>query len=325
MNNDEFEMLVSIIIPIYKVEKYIHRCIESVRQQTYQNIEIILVDDGSPDGCPSICDDYTKKDKRIKIVHKKWGGLSDARNTGLDIAQGEYIVFVDGDDIVSENMVSEMISTLKESEADLVAVGYRRFSSEDELQAGNESFEKKLEIYSRFEGIKQLFVKNSFGNYQWNKLFKREFFETLRFPVGHTMEDLAIAYLILEQCNSIAYNTNPLYYYRQRCDSLLHTSGSGLYKDKFYFSKERYIYLKNKYGDFIENAFFMMKTIYQCFQYLDSKDDRQWARTELKYIMHCDVISFSNVERVKYQIFSRVQPLYILHKRLQKRRKSRRK
>jgi glycosyltransferase involved in cell wall biosynthesis len=124
---------ISVIIPIYNVEKYLSVCLESVINQTYQNLEIILVDDGSTDACPKICDDYATKDNRIKLIHKKNGGLSDARNIGVKHATGDLISFVDSDDVLSLYFYEKLINILEENDADIVECGFRKFYNEKEL------------------------------------------------------------------------------------------------------------------------------------------------------------------------------------------------
>lgn len=316
LNHEHTSDMVSIIVPIFKVEKYIYNCVDSIRKQTYTNIEIILVDDGSPDKCPRICDEYSKIDNRIRVIHKKNGGLSDARNAGLHIAKGEYVVFVDSDDVISEHMVSVMISTLEQSKSDLVAVGFGYFSTDDELQPIDEVPDSESIVFSRFEAIRQLFLNDSFCNYAWNKLYKREFFNDIEFPVGRKMEDLATTYLIFEQCNHIAFNSTCLYFYRQRSDSILHMPGPDFYRDKFNLTKKRYLYLKKRYGDFEENLAFMMRTIFECFQYIDSKEDKKWSKTELQYIMHSEKLNVQTIDKVKGLILIKLQPLYFAYKRI---------
>lgn len=150
------EKLISIIVPIYKVENYLIRCIESIVCQTYENIEIILVDDGSPDKCPMICDEWAKKDERIKVIHKKNGGLSDARNAGITIAQGEFLLFVDSDDCIEKDLCESCMNVM-DADVDIVAFNYRRVYdtySENKKECG--VFEKfsNLEGFKRYGSIK---------------------------------------------------------------------------------------------------------------------------------------------------------------------------
>ena len=143
------EPLISVIIPVYKVEKYLKRCIDSVINQTYKNLEIILVDDGSPDNCPKICDDYSKKDKRIKVIHKKNGGVSAARNKGLKLSNGDYIVFVDSDDWLEYNFVEEMLTNLRKNKVDYFFVLYQYTAS-----FHKNPFDKPTIFFSHFSKYK---------------------------------------------------------------------------------------------------------------------------------------------------------------------------
>ena len=138
------EDIVSIIVPVYKVENEIDRCIQSILNQTYTSIEIILVDDGSPDKCPQICDKYAKQDKRIKVIHKENGGLSDARNVGLDMAKGEYIAFIDSDDWVEDSFIEQLLTNLISTNSDISICGYTLVNENN--QKRHYSARKDLEI-----------------------------------------------------------------------------------------------------------------------------------------------------------------------------------
>lgn len=127
--------MISTIIPVYNVDNYLPKCVDSIINQTYKNLEIILVDDGSLDRCPDICDEYAKKDKRIIVIHKKNGGLSDARNAGLEIAKGEYISFIDSDDYINEHMYEDMLSAIENVDADLCICGYDRVNDDGEIRS----------------------------------------------------------------------------------------------------------------------------------------------------------------------------------------------
>ena len=164
----ETSPLISIIVPVYDVEPYLRKCIDSILIQSYRDLEIILVDDGSPDNCGAICDEYAEKDKRIKVIHKKNGGLSDARNAGLDIATGEYIGFVDSDDWVMPDMYEYLYKAVKEYDADMSVCGYYDYWG----KTISGRYCQDIQVYKGQEGIKAL-LDLKFGNYVWNKLYKR--------------------------------------------------------------------------------------------------------------------------------------------------------
>lgn len=218
------EALISIIVPIYKVEQYLDRCIESIVNQTYKNLEIILVDDGSPDNCPQICNEWKEKDNRIVVIHKENGGLSDARNAGLDIAQGEYIAFVDSDDYMSIYMIEKLYNSLIETQAEICECNYKLFFDDDFI--GDNLLEGKIEKYSKKEAIKLLFSETKFKHVVWNKLYKKEVLTNLNFEEGKLHEDLFYTYQTFENSENITKINEELYFYRQRNDSIMGTQFS---------------------------------------------------------------------------------------------------
>lgn len=211
--------LISIIVPVYRVEPYIRNCIDSICQQTYKNIEIILVDDGSPDACGRICDEYTKKDSRIKVIHKENGGLSSARNAGICAASGDWIGFVDSDDHITEDMYERLWKLAKKYDSQ-IAIGGRTYVFED----GKQMIRYK-EVYEDqvFNGLEALVRMNSFASFDMgacDKLYRKELFEEIRFPLGKLSEDYYVMPRLLTNCERVAYNPRPIYYYNQRKNSL---------------------------------------------------------------------------------------------------------
>ncbi len=182
---------ISIIVPVYKVEQYLSRCIESILAQTFTDFELILVDDGSPDRCPQICDEYGKRDKRIKVIHKENGGLSDARNTGIDIATGEFIAFVDSDDWIVNDIYEYALKIQEQYNADIVEFRKKRVKSEQEAIIEKEKDEKgQVILSSGLDMLPRIHQDKIEGNIAvWNKLFRRSIFDTLRFEVGRIYED----------------------------------------------------------------------------------------------------------------------------------------
>lgn len=164
------EEKISVIVPIYKVEDYLHRCVESIINQAYTNLEIILVDDGSPDNCPKICDEYAEKDSRIKVIHKENGGLSDARNTGLLVATGEYISFIDSDDYIDINMYKSIITYMEEHDLDIAECGIKHVYNNKIKQ--NDKLDKSIHVFNSEEALKELMLERRFHQTVWNKLYK---------------------------------------------------------------------------------------------------------------------------------------------------------
>lgn len=222
--------MLSVIVPIFRVEKYLDKCVQSILAQTYKDLEIILVDDGSDDGCPAMCDAYAKTDSRIRVVHKENGGLSDARNAGLEIATGEYIAFADSDDYVHPQMYEAMVSVMeKEKDVDMVVCPFQKVD-EDENDANEKVSlsEKKYRVLKHEEVITQMFKEN-YEMYivAWDKVFRKTMWENLRFPVGRIHEDQFTTYKPLYESRKVGLMEEKLYYYRIRNNSIM-----GNYKAK---------------------------------------------------------------------------------------------
>jgi len=213
--------LVSIIVPIYKVEPYLRRCLNSIVNQTYTNLEIILVDDGSPDGCPQICDEYAAKDKRIVVIHKKNGGLSDARNAGLDICKGEYISFVDSDDWVADVYIEALLNSVSENNADMAIANFLRTNQFYKLSIPNYD-EVKAQILQPVQAVKKLWTTEEIIFVTaWAKLAKTSLYNNIRFPKGLIHEDEYTSYKLLYESSKTVFLDIPLYCYFQREDSIM--------------------------------------------------------------------------------------------------------
>lgn len=203
--------LVSIIVPIYKVENYLHRCVDSILQQTYSNLEIILVDDGSPDQCPQICDKYASIDSRIKVIHKKNGGLSDARNYALDIMKGDYVTFVDSDDYIANNMIELFMQSILTHQCAMVVCGVNIIDAKQNIYDKRNI--DKSQLFTGAEITKQIIKDNFPHNFAWGKLYKSTLFNDIRFPKGRYYEDIATIYKLTAKCKNIFCLSNNLYFY----------------------------------------------------------------------------------------------------------------
>ena len=209
--------LVSIIVPIYKVEPYLRRCLDSIVNQTYTNLEVILVDDGSPDNCPQICDEYAAKDNRVIVVHKKNGGLSDARNAGLDICKGEYISFIDSDDWVENDYVSTLYALFSDG-IDIAVGNFQQFSEENFFFPP----EKQAEgIFPSDKILDEILSHKTPYKLAWGKLFRKKLFQTIRFPFGKIEEDEFTGYKPYCFSKYIACTNKVLYHYLRRPDSIM--------------------------------------------------------------------------------------------------------
>ena len=203
--------LVSVIVPVYKVEKYLDKCVESIVEQTYKNLEIILVDDGSPDNCPSMCDDWAARDSRIKVIHKENGGVSSARNSALDAAAGDYICFVDSDDSIDPSYYEKLHQAAVQSGAE-IAIGDILYFEADGSLSGYQEKALRTEVISGDEAIHRMRLTPFI--HLTTRLHRRELFDTLRFPVGKNYEDAFTTPLILEQVTKVACVGEPLYHYK---------------------------------------------------------------------------------------------------------------
>jgi len=218
--------LISVVVPIYDVEEYLHQCVDSILSQSYRNLEIILVDDGSPDACPQICDCYATKDSRIRVIHKINGGLSDARNAGINCASGEYILFVDSDDFIHPEMISFLYKKISTHSVDISVCSMKKvYSPEDYIDEDDIIYDDSSDvILSAQEAIEALLVAKDYGSVMaCNKLFTADLFRksNIRFPVGKLHEDVFTTYQVYYLCDKISFSNCPLYNYRQRPESIM--------------------------------------------------------------------------------------------------------
>ena len=219
--------LVSIIIPVYHIEDYLDRCVRSAVSQTYSNLEIILVDDGSPDRCPEMCDQWAAADPRIRVIHQKNGGLSAARNAGLDAASGDYILLLDSDDYISPDAVQLMIKAIFSTGADMSVCGFLQGSEENhhftEIQSDHP------ETMSAETALLQMYSDNysalKFGT-AWGKMYKHNLFDNIRYPNGKLFEDIYTTHKLLIKSRKIAVLKAQLFYYYQRPDSIMNMNYS---------------------------------------------------------------------------------------------------
>ena len=230
---------VSIIVPIYNVEKYIHECIDSLIGQTYREIEIILVDDASPDGCLAICYEYAQKDGRIKVIHKPNGGLSDARNAGIEMATGDYLIFVDSDDYIVSDMVGQLIYMAEQSGADIAACGY----AGDESKLSHEPV-ADFSVATSAEALKYILIEKKINTSASTKLFAKELFDGVRFPVGKIYEDYATIYKALHLAKKVAFTEASKYYYRP--------NPTGITGRKFYSRQLQYFEISDEVMNFVK-------------------------------------------------------------------------
>lgn len=240
----EAKVNISIIVPIYNVKPYLRRCIDSILNQSYHEFELILVDDGSPDNCGAICDEYVAKDNRICVIHKENGGLSDARNAGLQIAKGEYIAFIDSDDWITPDFLERLHSTLVETGADICECDVIKTEGETEVRPVQE---KSLDLYDTVDALEQLIHDGAFHQHVWNKLYRRETIGDIVFPKGKTNEDEFWTYQVFGNAKKVARISDVLYFYFQRTGSIMGESYSLKRLDALEAKLQRQMYVDEKF------------------------------------------------------------------------------
>lgn len=212
---------ISVVVPIYNVEKYLEKCLDSILEQTYKNLEIILVDDGSPDKCGEICEKYHQKDERIIVIHQENKGLSGARNTGLEKSTGKYICFIDSDDYINKNMIEILYNNLIETNSDISICGFKQVNENDKIKRNNNLIEKNIKVLDKEKCLKELiYHKYQLDIVTWNKLYKKALFNNIRFPEGKIYEDFATIPFLVDESNNICVTSEKLYYYVQRKGSI---------------------------------------------------------------------------------------------------------
>ena len=257
---------ISVIIPVYNVEQYLNRCVESVVNQTYKNLEIILVDDGSPDNCPKMCDEWAKKDSRIKVIHKENGGLSSARNAGLDVATGDYISFLDSDDYFDYNALETAYNYMISEKADVVGFELKKLYEPYKLEALGRD-DGSVEVFTKDQLLKLFFSRSEASLViVCTKLYKKDVIKDLRFKEGKLHEDEFILLEWINKTNKFVLINKCLYFYFQRTNSITGNKALKNYEDileSFIMRKE---FIDNKFHNFkrenILNFLFELRSLY---------------------------------------------------------------
>lgn len=242
---------ISVIIPVYKVEDYLDDCLRSVVAQSYPNLEIILVDDGSPDHCGAMCDAWAAKDRRIKVIHKENGGLSDARNAGLELATGKYISFVDSDDWLESEFYEKLLAALQKEGADICACSIASCFPDHTVTWGCPSYT----VSDSEATLAMLYRDTSYPVSALNKLYRRELWEEMRFPVGKICEDAFTTYQLVHRANRIVQLPEALYCYRIRPDSIMTSSFTPKKLDEEEAWRYNYLFAKAHYPSVAKAAF----------------------------------------------------------------------
>jgi len=301
--------LISVVVPMYKVEAYLERCIQSLVDQTYTDLEILLVDDGSPDRCGEICDEWAKKDARIRVIHKKNGGLSDARNAGLVQATGEYIGFVDSDDRIEPRMYELLYKAMQETGAQIAECTYENFSDTSEPKP-YEGEDPVCRIFSAEQAIFELLGDGALRQTVWNKLYRAELVKDKLFPVGKINEDEFWTYRVFGEAQRIVRIDAALYHYYQRDDSIIHTYDARRLACLEAF-EQRDPYLREHFPALVPKATaqWMMMCLYhyQCMvRYRDADPDKALRKRVHRQFCAIDSAVAKGVISHKYRVWLRL-------------------
>ena len=238
--------LISVIVPVYNVEQYLRQCLDSILCQTYENLEILLVDDGSRDSGGQICDEYAQKDSRVTVIHKPNGGLSSARNAGIEASHGQYLAFVDSDDWIEPDTYRPMLELAQKYGVTMVCGG--RYDYSEKRQERKPGLcPRKEEVLTAEEMLGRLLIWDQCDSAAWDKLYDRSLFAEIRFPLGKYYEDIAIAYLLVEKAGRICMMDKPVYNYRHRANSI---TMAPLTERTFHFEEHTdvvYPYIRDRY------------------------------------------------------------------------------
>ena len=243
--------LISVIVPVYKVEQYLDKCVRSIVDQTYRNLEIILVDDGSPDNCGAMCDAWAAKDSRIKVIHQENAGGAAARNTGLDAASGMLIAFVDSDDYLAPSMYQRLYAVLHKTGADIAECDYLPVTN-DLAQAPER--DEAIVTFTPKEALYQNLYNISCKTVIWNKLYRKKTIDTIRFVEGKTIDDEFFTYRVIGNASSVAVMDDVLYFYRQQEQSVMHQAYSVRFLAAVEASSLRSEYISARFPELASDA-----------------------------------------------------------------------
>lgn len=319
------EPLLSVIIPVYQVEKYIGQCLDSVLAQTYTNLDIILVDDGGTDSSVDICREYQKKDNRIRIISQENGGLSKARNVGVAYAQAELITFIDSDDYIHPQMFATMVPYLQKHNLDIISCTSTRKNIVIKELIGT----GKLECYDHRTAVSMGLRDDNVS--AWGKIYKKELLDKVQFPVGRVFEDLGTLYKIFNECNKVGWLDYQFYHYIKRENSITQRSFRVKPKyDSLYLNHEKIAFAKEHgypeelhyiHGEIIKNAISLLTVFYANTDMIaeyeqEYKDTTQWLAEAM-----LDTVAWNTIrkkERILWWLYNRCIAAFIVFSKLSK-------
>jgi len=240
------EPKISVIVPVYKVEPYLRKCLDSIINQTYKNLQIILVDDGSPDNCGRICDEYAAKDKRIAVLHQENKGVSAARNAGLALADGEYLGFVDSDDWIEPDMYAYLLNNLRGYGADIAVCGRLECYKKKKIFKGWQN----IKLLNKERAMEKLLQSDTMNNLLWDKLWRKELFAGVTFPEGRTFEDIAVMHRLFAKSNRVVCLPEAKYNYRQWLGGIVNNTSLHNRINYYLAAKERYMEMSEAWPQF---------------------------------------------------------------------------
>lgn len=304
---------ISVVVPVYNVEKYFDNCVESLVNQTYSDLEIILVDDGSSDGCPQMCDEWAGKDTRIKVIHKTNGGLSDARNVGMKIATGKYISFIDSDDYIALDFFETLLPVMETENSDIVECSVVKFYEDGRFEEYSDDL--AVTTFETESALSRLIAENPFHQHVWNKLYKTQLVKDIPYVVGKLNEDEFWTYQVFGRAKKVSRINKTMYYYLQRSSSIMGETYNIRRLDALEGKSNRQNYIEKNYPnlavqakiDFYGSCMFA----YQCvIKYLSGKEKREAITRIKRYKQECN-LSVSEIKKIqgsskKYFIFSRI-------------------
>lgn len=297
--------LISVIVPVYNVENYLDECVESLVQQSLEEIEIILVDDGSTDSSGVLCDSWSERDARIHVFHKAYGGPSEARNYGIAKAQADYILLVDSDDYISKSACEELYAIRDKYDCDILS-----FKSVKFFDTPSKNQKEDTGIVAVMDGVEagvNYLYGRCFQHSAWSKFYRKEILQSVPFPVGKLAEDYATSYLIIDKCKRVAYYDKTLYYYRTRPGSIMQEKSIGLVLDVYEISCKKYEFEMSRYpthASIIETAYAncLLKTMARLIN--EGKDENQKVRGEIQEKLSCVCWSRTPlISRVVYTLY----------------------